>query len=196
MPLTGAEKTQILQGAQGASLLLQSVALAPKVLAPVVVGGVPTGVSVGGLGALSLPALAFLPPIIGLTALLGRQRFPVGGTEAELFGPIRELERTGRRGRISSNPFTGRPVISAFDQDSFLFSLLERRAQTEAIAPLLPAFSASLLADREAVISGLAETAEERGFARSLADLPEGLRGGVFRPTAESPLEFVEGDFL
>ncbi len=190
MPLTGAEKTQLLQGAQGTSALLQSVALAPKVLAPVVVGGVPSGVSVAGLGALSLPALAFLPPIIGLTALLGRQRFPVGGTEEELFGPLRDLERTGRRGRISSNPFAGRPVISAFDQDPHLFSLLERRARREQIAPLLPEFSREVFEDRQALITGLEQTAVERGFAGSLAEI-EDLRGGVFRRTAESPLEFV-----
>ncbi len=194
MPLTGAEKTQLLQGVQGTSALLQTVVLSAKVLAPVVVGGVPTTVSVGALGPLSLPALAFLPGIIGLTSLLGRPRFPTGGTEEQIFGQIRDIDRTGRRGRISTDPFTGRPVISAFDQDPHLFSLLERRAQTRAVAPLLPEFNRQLLADRDALIASLEETRLERGFARSLSDLPE--RGGVFRPTAESPLEFVAGDFL
>ncbi len=180
-PLTGFQKTQI---AQGVSLGAQTELLVaqPQLLA--------------GIGPAALPLLAFLPPVVGLAALFGRVRFPTGGTEEQLFGPIRELERMGRRGRISSNPFTGRPVISAFDQDPFLFSLLERRARQEQIAPLLPAFSESLGREREALITGLEQSAVERGFARSLADLPEGLRGGVFRPTAESPLEFVEGDFL
>ncbi len=189
MPLTGAEKTQI---AQGVSLLAQPAVLGPKVLATgVAASGVPfTATTVSTLGPLSLPALAFLPPLLGLTALFGRVRFPVGGTEEELFGPLRDLERTGRRGRISSNPFTGRPVISAFDQDPHLFSLLQRRARQEQIAPLLPAFSASVLADRDAVITGLAESAVERGFAQSVEDLRD-VRGGVFRRTAESPLEFV-----
>ncbi len=189
MPLTGPEKNAIAQlGVVGAGQ-----ALAPS-LPPVALGS--TFATATSLGPALLPLLTFVPPALGLLSLFGRQRFPVGGTEAELFGPIRDLQKTGRRGRISSNPFTGRPVISAFDQDSFLFSLLERRAQTEAIAPLLPAFSESLGRERDALITGLAESAEARGFARSLADLPEDLRGGVFRPTAESPLEFVQGDFL
>jgi len=190
MPLSGAEKTQILQGASGSSAVLQSVVLGAKTLAPVVVGGVASGVSVGALGPLSLPALAFLPGIIGLTSLLGRVRFPTGGTEEMLFGPIRALEKRGLRGRISSNPFTGRPVISAFDQDPHLFGLLERRARQAQIAPFLPEISRQIGVDRAALIEGLASTAVERGFAATTADI-EDLRGGVFRRTAESPLEFV-----
>ncbi len=183
MPLTGPEKNAIAQiGVVGAGQ-----ALAPS-LPPVALGS--TFATATSLGPALLPLLTFIPPALGLLSLFGRQRFPVGGTEQELFGPIRELERTGRRGRISSNPFTGRPVISAFDQDPHLFSLLERRARTEAIAPLLPEFSRQLGLERTALIEGLAETAVERGFFGSTAEI-EDLRGGVFRRTAESPLEFV-----
>ncbi len=183
MPLTGVEKNQIAQ----LGLVQAQLALAPS-LPPVALGS--TFSVATSIGPALLPLLTFVPPALGLLSLFGRQRFPVGGTEEELFGPIRELERTGRRGRISSNPFTGRPVISAFDQDPHLFSLLERRARQEQIAPLLPAFSASVLADRDALITELADTAAERGFARSVEDLRD-VRGGVFRRTAESPLEFV-----
>ncbi len=171
---------------QGSVATLQAGLAAPSlsVLAPGVISVAP----------FVLPLIVALPIVAGLTATLFRQRFPTGGTEEQLFGPIRELAKRGLRGRISSNPFTGRPVISAFDQDPHLFGLLERRAQTAAVAPFLPAFSEQLGREREALISGLEETRIARGFARSLSDLPE--RGGVFRRTAESPLEFVAGDFL
>ncbi len=103
---------------------------------------------------------------------------------------IRLLQRRGLETRISSDPFFGDTVISTRDQDRFLDELVlqsaRRRLRAEAdFSPILRA--------REAVVEGLASTAVERGF-RSTID--PNLRGGVFRPTADSPLQFIEGDFL
>ncbi len=183
MPLTGPQKTAIAQ--TGVTIAAQAVAPSTGSVA---LGS--TFATATTLGPVLLPLAAFIPPLLGLTALFGRQRFPTGGTEEQIFGQIRDIERTGRRGRISTDPFTGRPVISAFDQDPHLFGLLRRRAIKREVAPLLPEINRRVLADRQALIEGLASTAVERGFAATTEDIQD-LRGGVFRRTAESPLEFV-----
>jgi len=102
----------------------------------------------------------------------------------------RVLQRRGFDPRISSDPFFGDTVISTRDQDPFLDEFVLQSAQRR--LNVGRDFSPIRLA-REAVIEGLASTAASRGF-RSTID--PSLRGGVFRETAELPLQFIEGDFL
>ncbi len=178
MALTGAEKTQIAQGgllaAEVATIGGPTIAFEPGVTV------------VGGFGPLSLPALAFLPPIIGLTAFFNRIRFPKGPTEKELFGPIRALEARGLEARISRDPFFGTTVISTADQAPFLDELVRNAAVNRLAARQN---TSELFAIRQGVIEGLAETAQERGFARTI---DPSFRGGVFRETEDSPLQVVE----
>ncbi len=191
MPLTPQEKNQIAQGGLSAASLTVATPTAATAFAT---GGISTGGSaLAGLGAVGfsfLPLLAFLPPAIGLASLFGRQRFPKGPTQRELFDPIDRLRAQGLDPRISRDPFFGGHVISTFDQDPFLDELV-RDAAVRRVAAQTD-FS-DVLAFRQGVVEGLAETAFERGFSR---EIDPSLRGGVFRETAEAPLQFVEGDFL
>ncbi len=139
-----------------------------------------------GLAFSSLPLLAFLPPAIGLASLFGRQEFPRGPTGREIFDPANRLRAQGLDPRFSRDPFFGDLVISTFDQDPFLDELVRSSAVRRVAAR--QDFS-DVLAIREGVIEGLAETAQERGFSRTI---DPSFRGGVFRETADSPLQVVE----
>ncbi len=178
MVLEAQEKNLIAQG--GALLAQQALPSA----SPLVGGSLGVPLTVAPFAA--LPFLALLPPVIGLAALFGRQRFPKGPTQSELFGPIEELEARGLRARISRDPFFGSTVISTVDQDPFLDELV-RNAAVRRVAAQTD-FS-DILRFRQGVVQGLAETAEERGFARTV---DPSFRGGVFRPTADEPLQLVE----
>ncbi len=178
MALTGAEKTQIAQGGSAVAQL--------TVLGGTTTAFAPGVTVVGTLGPFSLPVLALLPPIIGLTALFNRQRFPKGPTGREIFDPVDALRAQGLNPRLSRDPFFGDLVISTRDQDPFLDELVRNAAVRRVAAQ--EDFS-DIFAIRQGVIEGLAETAVERGFSRTV---DPSFRGGVFRETAESPLQVVE----
>ncbi len=176
MPLTAEEKNQIAQG----GLTGTQTAIASGL-----------GFSAAGVAALAIP---FLPPAAGLLALFGRAKFPKGPPLEDLINPILDLERRfapeGVRGRISQNPYLGGSVISTFDQDPHLDELV----RAASIRKLLQGEQfPEVRAVQQGFVTALAETAAERGFAQVVDPL---LRGGVFRETADSPLQFVEGDFL
>ncbi len=190
MPLTPEEKNQIAQGGLTAGSTAVASATTLTAAEAFIAGSVATeGSLLGGLGTLGaafLPVLAFLPPAIGLAALLGRQRFPKGPTGREIFDPIDRLRAQGLDPRISRDPFFGDLVISTRDQDPFLDELVRNSAVRRVAAQT--DFS-DILAFREGVVEGLAESAFERGFSREID--PE-FRGGVFRETADAPLQLVE----
>ncbi len=163
MPLTGQEKNQLVQlGTLSAQVtIVESAGL--------------------GLSGASLIALPFLPLILGLTAAFNRVRFP-------RLSPA-EIGRAALAGQagfvVSSDPFFGDVVISTRDQAENLTELV-RNAAIRRIAAEQD--TSRLFLERRAVIEGLAESAEERGFATAID--PE-LRGGVFRPSADEPLQFI-----
>jgi len=171
MALTAQEKNAIAQA--GTAAAVQSVATSAGLSA----------VGTGGLGIIALPLL------LGLQAQFNRQRFPKIDPLAALRA-ARPLQARGLQTRISSDPFFGTTVISTIDQDPFLSEFVRGAAERRIRRDL--DFS-SIFRVRQAVIEGLAETAAERGFP---ATIDPNLRGGVFRETAESPLQFIEGDFL
>lgn len=172
MALTGAEKNQIAQGVVSA--------------APVAISQA-AGLSLAGGGLLGL---AFLPLALGLAAQFGRIRFPRLPPLGTVAQQLRDLTARGFNPRVSTDPFFGDVVISRAEQAPFLQELLETRARVR-IAEGID--NAPILLRRRAIIEGLAETAEERGFAPGI---DPSLRGGVFRATADAPLQFIEGDFL
>ncbi len=128
-----------------------------------------------------------LPLVAGLTAELTRVRFPrISPTDIG-----RTVQASLRGSLISRDPFFGDIVISEPDQAEFLTELVRNAALRRVAAET--DFS-RLFLQRRAVIEGLAESAEERGFARVV---DPSLRGGVFRASADEPLRFIEGrDFL
>ncbi len=187
MALTGGEKNLIAQSGLGAGqAAVVTPTLAEAFIGGAVAGGGSTTAGLVGLGFSFLPLLAFLPPAIGLASLFGRQSFPKGPTGREIFDPVDRLRAQGLDPRISRDPFFGDLVISTRDQDPFLAELVRNAAVRRVAAQ--EDFS-DILAIREGVVSGLAETAQERGFARTV---DPSFRGGVFRPTADEPLQLVE----
>lgn len=194
MPLTPEEKNQIAQGGLAAGSAAVGSAVTLTAAETFIGGSVATGGSLlGGLGTLGfsfLPLLAFLPPAIGLASLFGRQRFPKGPTGSEIFPPIARLRARGLEPRLSRDPFFGDLVISTLDQDPHLDELVRDAALRRVAAQT--DFS-DVLRFREGITEGLRETAQERGFPLTF---DPSLRGGVFRETADAPLQFVEGDFL
>ncbi len=167
MPLTAEEKNLI---ASGTALTAQVVISQTASLAA---------------GPQALVFLPFLPGLIGLQLYLNRVRFPRIST-----ADIGRLAVLGPEFTTSRDPFFGDVVVSRPEQARFLEALVEASAIRRVVAE---ADNTPILLARRAVIEGLAETAEERGFA-SVVDPT--LRGGVFRPTADAPLQFIEGDFL
>ncbi len=171
MPLTAQEKNLIAQA--GVQAAIQSVSTSAALSA----------LGTGGLGIIALPL------VLGIQAQFSRARFP----RIDPLDALRATQPLLRRGletRISSDPFFGDTVVSTVDQaarlDEFVFQAARRRiAAAQDFSPIRRA--------RDAVIEGLGSTAIERGFA---ATIDPDLRGGVFRETADSPLEFIEGDFL
>ncbi len=167
MPLTGAEKNQIAQ--LGILSTTQSLT---------------TALGLGALGGSILGAL-FLPLSLGLSAQFGRVRFPRLSP-----GDIGRASQAGSAFRISSDPFFGDVVISRPEQAPFLEELVQASAIRRVVAT---ADNSPILLRRRAIIEGLAESAGVRGFESAID--PE-VRGGVFRPTADAPLQFIPGDFL
>ncbi len=172
MALTGAEKNQIAQLGVQSGIQAASAALGFGL------------VGTAGLGLLALPL------IIGLQQQFNRIRFPRLPPIGSISQLIRDLTARGLEPRVSTDPFFGDVVISRAEQAPFLSQLLEARARVR-IAEGID--NAPLLLRRKELIEGLSETAEERGFATTIDPT---LRGGVFRPTADAPLQFVQGDFL
>ena len=168
MPLSVQEKNQIAQG----STAVGQVALAE-------------GLGLGLLGG-GLLGIAFLPLIAGISAQLGRIRFPRIST-----GDIgRVTVASGQGFDVSREPFFGDFVISSPEQAPFLAELIRKSAERTFRAT--QDFS-DIFGVRQGVIEGLAETAVERGFAR---EIDPALRGGVIRQTEDAPLQFIEGNFL
>ncbi len=168
MPLTAEEKNAIASGAT----LTANVAIA-EAASLSILGGAGVGV-------------VFLPLILGLQQQFNRVRFPQ--LRISDLGTAAQAAREGFR--ISADPFFGDVVISNRDQVEHLTELV-RNAAIRRIAAEQD--TSRLFLARRAVIEGLAETSQERGFA---AAVDPSLRGGVFRETADSPLQFIEGDFL
>ncbi len=168
MPLTAEEKNLIASGGQ--------IAVTTAI------------VEAAGLGLLGggILGLAFLPLTLGLAAQFNRIRFPQVSP-----GDIGRAAAQARQGSvISSDPFFGDVVISQPDQAEFLTELV-RNSAIRRIAALQD--TSRLFLQRRSVIEGLAETAQERGFASTI---DPNLRGGVFRPSADEPIQFIEGDFF
>ncbi len=168
MPLSGEEKNLL---ASGATVGVQAA----------IVEGAGLGLAGGGL-----LGIAFLPLTLGLSAQLNRVRFPQ--LSPGDIGLAAARAQTGSV--ISADPFFGDVVISNRDQVDHLTELVRNSAVRRIAAEQ---DTSRLFLARRAVIQGLEETAEERGFA---AAIDPNLRGGVFRATADSPLQFIEGDFL
>lgn len=167
MPLTPQEKNLIASGGQIATqaAIIEGLGL--------------------GLAGSSLLGIAFLPLALGLAAQFSRVRFPRLAP-----GDIGRAAAAARQGSvISSDPFFGDVVISQPDQTEFLTELVRNSAIRRVVAEQ---DTSRLFLQRRALIEGLAESAPERGFATAV---DPSLRGGVFRPTADAPLQFVEGDF-
>jgi len=144
------------------------------------------GAALGALGG-GLLGLAFLPLTLGLAAQFNRVRFPQLSP-----GDIgRAALAASQESVISSDPFFGDVVISQPDQTEFLTELVRNSAIRRVAAEQ---DTSRLFLERRGVIEGLAESAPDRGFATAID--PK-LRGGVFRASADAPLEFREGrDFL
>ncbi len=168
MPLTGQEKTQL---AQLSSVTAQlAIAEAAGLVA----------------GPAALIALPFIPLILGLTAAFNRVRFPQISTL-----DIQRAARAAATGSvISKDPFFGDVVISQPDQTDFLTELVRNSAIRRVRAEQ---DTARLFLERRTVIERLEETGTDRGFASAV---DPNLRGGVFRQSADAPLQFIEGDFL
>jgi len=130
------------------------------------------------------------PLLAGITADLTRIRFPRGPNIGSVVQQLLDLEARGLSARVSRDPFFGDTVISTADQAQFLTELVRNAALRRVAAEQ---DSSRLFLQRRALIEGLEESAEERGFARAV---DPSLRGGVFRPGPEQPLQFIEGDFL
>lgn len=135
-------------------------------------------------------SFAFGTQVGDFVDLVNRPRAPKSPPLGLTLGAVLRLNKRGLEGRLSSDPFRLATVISTADQADVLDELvlnaaLRREADRQDFS--------SIFDIRQGVIEGLAETAVERGFARTID--PE-LRGGVFRETADAPLQFVEGDFL
>jgi len=172
MPLNAQEKNQIAQ------LSTQVVAAEIGSLAGL------SALGTGGLGIL------FIPLLLGLQAEFNRVHAPIGPGPIAILNETRKLQRRGLQTRISPDPFFGNTVISTVDQDANLFTFIRQAAQRRARSEF--DFSPIGVA-RERLSEELARTAVSRGFR---ATIDPDLRGGVFRETAESPLQFIEGDFL
>ena len=167
MPLSAEDKNLIAQGGTAAAQL-----------------GIAEAAGLTLTGA-SLIALPFLPLILGLSAAFNRVRFPRLSPE-----DIGQTARAAGEGFvISSDPFFGDVVLSQPDQAQFLTELVRNAAIRRVAAEH---DTSRLFLQRRALIEGLAESAEERGFARAV---DPSLRGGIFRPSADAPLQFIEGDF-
>ncbi len=160
MPLTAEEKNLLASGATvGAQVAIVE------------------GAGLSLLGG-SLLGLAFLPLTLGLAAQFNRVRFPRLSP-----ADIGRAARASTQGRvISSDPFFGDIVISTRDQADHLTELVRNSARRRIAAEQ---DNSRLFLQRRAVIEGLAETAEDRGFATAI---DPNLRGGVFRATADAPL--------
>ncbi len=167
MPLTAAEKNQIAQ--------LSQLAATETIVAEAGLGLV----GAAGIG------LVFLPIALGISAALNRVRFPQLST-----GDIARTARAAGEGfAISSDPFFGDVVISRPEQADFLTELVRNSALRRITAEQ---DTSRLFLERRGLIEGLAESAQDRGFA---AAIDPNLRGGVFRPSADQPLQFIEGEF-
>lgn len=130
--------------------------------------------------------LGAIPLVLGLTAQLDRVRFPrLSPTDIG-----RAVQASLRGSVLSGDPFFGDIVISHPDQARHLTELVRESAIRRVAAEQ---DTSRIFLQRRALAEGLAASAEERGFA---ATIDPNLRGGVFRPTADAPLQFIEGDFL
>ncbi len=134
---------------------------------------------------------ALVPTLIQTLARFDslRQRFPrlIGG--GQILRTVVNLQKRGLTPRLGLDPFTGGVLISTADQAQHLQELT-RNAAIKRLA--IDQDTSQIFEAREALIRGLRETAVERGFA---SRIDPALRGGVFRPTADAPLQFIEGVF-
>lgn len=123
-------------------------------------------------------------------ALNARQRSPQLPPVEDIINQSLELRRKGLEPRIGTDPFTGNVLISTADQQPFLAELTRNAAVRRAA---LDQDTSEIFEARQALIDGLAQSAQERGFPVAI---DPSLRGGVLRPTADAPLQFVQGEFL
>ncbi len=144
-----------------------------------------------GAGLTLVTGGALLPVLV--TTLLRfdslRQRFPRLPPGGRILQEVVNLNKRGLVPRLGRDPFTGGVLISTADQAQHLQELT-RNAAVHRLA--IDQDTTQLFEAREALITGLRETAVERGFA---SRIDPSLRGGVFRPTADAPLQFLEGVF-
>ncbi len=137
---------------------------------------------------LPFPFNVFTIPLTqGLTTLLTpRVRFPRLSP-----GDIGRAAASASEGSvISQDPFFGDVVISQPDQAGHLTELVRNAAIRRVAAEQ---DTSRLFLFRREFMERLAASAQERGFP---AAIDPNLRGGLIRPTADSPLQFIEGNFL
>ena len=134
---------------------------------------------------------ALLPVLITTLARFDslRQRFPRLPPVGRILQETGAIQKRGLIPRIGTDPFTGNVLISTADQAQNLQELT-RNAAVNRLA--IDQDTSQLFEAREGLIRGIRQTAVDRGFA---SRIDPNLRGGVFRPTAESPLQFIEGVF-
>jgi hypothetical protein len=150
-----------------------------------IIGTVGSG-AIGGLAG----GLFVAPILAGIAAEVFRVHFPTINifdlARAATFK--RKIAARGLEGRVTTDPFTGNLALSTEDQKPILNQLLfEAAIRAQPSQPTSTTFAA-----RQELIQGLAESAPARGFFASSADIPATLRGGVFRATADSPIQFVQ----
>lgn len=185
-PITTQERAQIIEGAFAAG----GTALSGLITSGAAAGSF-TGVATTAVNPLAAPLLPLVPPLLGLLAQTLRPRFP-RLEPSEIGQAVQEtisLRARGLEPVVSTDPFTGNVAISTVDQAGILDTLLAEAAARK-LPPPTPSQEAFEL--REALIAGLEASAVDRGFFASTADIPQGLRGGVFRPTADAPIQFVQ----
>jgi len=152
-----------------------------------------TGVSIfstAGLASLVVPVGPALPAL-GLYLYLNRPRFPQlkPGEIGQSVYEANQLRERGLEPVIVNNPYTGELTIGTKDQP--LDILLAARALTT-LTPKVD--TAPLYEARKQFIEESARTATERGYYKSVAQLPNIPRNlvcGVMRPAPDAPLQYV-----
>ncbi len=188
MPLTPQEKNAIATTALPLAASLIPTASAPSTA--VLASTVPTSTILASGALTSLAVLLPLIPIVaGLTASITRPRFPQlkPGDIGKVINEARLLRKRGLEPVVSTDPFTGNVALSTQDQAALLPQLLFEAATRNQPQPSTD-LASSL---RQELVDVLASTAVERGFFPTVASV-ENLRGGVFRATPTSPIQFIQ----
>lgn len=193
MALSQRNKVQLIQG---------SGAVASSAVNALLVS-VATSLVAGGAGATATIPFAIgivgpLIPILALTIQATRPRFPQikPSQLGETLAIAEDLRRRGLEPVISTDPFTGNVLVGSADQP---LQQLALEAAIRSSGQPTQSEVDELFELRQQLIQAKKATAIEKGFFATTASIPNvfpagrarlGLRCGVFRETADSPLEF------